>query len=319
MVVIDDILNELYTIDNDYWHNNVLEILKILDFPVSFDYECLWEEFLYVRSEKVRSINGKDRKILSQCKMIAHYQIERKYRRMQVFSIRIADDENSRNGTVYDITRLFRKLYGPFTVLVFVNGSDIVFSGTSINQNNKYEVIISEWFGFERDRELNEKMLEIDFIYFTGRTINQLYSNYLWAISRIYVRYRESKMFLIYGCDNPVTYEEFVTGQDSDESILITKIDREETLRINSAYYPELYGKDYFVDDADIEIESAEFFEDADDIEFEWTMLEMELAEEEAYDDFFEDDDDIYDDADEYDEDLIGLNPEEMLKYIRGE
>lgn len=320
MVVIDDILNELYTIDNDCWYNNVLEILKLLDFPVSFDYACLWEEFLYVRFEKMRAINANDRKVLYQCKMIAHYQMERKYKKIQVFSILIADDENSRNDTVYEITRLFRKLYGPFTVLIFVNGADIAFSGTSISHNRKSEVIISEWFGFERDIELSEKILEIDFSCFTGRSINMLYSNYIWAISRIYVRYQESKMYLIYGCDNPITYETFVTGQYDDETILTTKIDREETLKINSAYYPNMYGRDYFIDDISIEMEAADFFEDADDIEFEWTMLEMELAEEadeEADDDFFEEDEN--DDLDEYDEELIGLNPEEMLKYIRGE
>ncbi len=127
-------------------------------------------------------------------------------------------------------------------------------------------------------------------------------------------------MFLIFGCDNLITHEELVPNQDGDDMILATKVDREETLRVNANYYPDIYGDDYFIDDSDIEIETLDAFEDEDDIEFEWTMLEMELAAEaEDEEDEFEDEgeDEFYDD--EYDEELNGMNPEEMLKYIRGE
>jgi len=321
MVVVDDIKNELYTINNDCWYDNVSAILELLDFPAIFDYACLWEEFLYVRSEKMRAVNAKERKILSECMTIVHFKMERKYKGINVFAIRIASSNNSRNDLVYDLTNLFRRLYGRFTILVFVNGDELAFSGISVNQNKKTEVIISEWFGFDCERDKIEKILEIDFSSFTGKSLNQIYNNYLWAISRVYVRYRESKMFLIYGCDNAVTYEAFVPGQDGEGTILTTKIDREETLKINEAYYPDLYGQDFFVDDSGIEIESSDFYEDADDIEFEWTMLEMELAEEAEEDDFEnffdeeEDDSELY----EFDEELKGMNPEEMLKYIRGE
>ena len=73
------------------------------------------------------------------------------------------------------------------------------------------------------------------------------------------------------------------------------------------------------MDDSDIEIDLIEKLEVENDIEFEWTMLEMELAaESEEADEKFEDEEneEFYDD---YYEKLNGMNPEEMLKFIRGE
>ena len=135
---------------------------------------------------------------------------------------------------------------------------------------------------------------------------------------REYIKYPESKMYLIYGCDNPVTYEFYAETERSNEEVRITAIDREETLKINSRYFPSVYDWDYFVDDRNIEIEVDDFVIDEEDSEFEWTMLEMELAEEEADEEDEEKDYYFNNEEDEdYDEDLIGLNPEEMLNYIR--
>ena len=321
-MVVEDILDELYTLDNSQWCDNVEKILTLLSYPVHLEYSCQWEEFLYVRSEKLRAVNPADRKILSQCKTIASYVMERRLRKIKIFAIEIVNGtKSSRNDTAYEITKLFRKLYGRFVILVFVNGDEIAFTGTSIDRYKRTEVIISEWFGYNNDYEINNKILEIDFSLFVGTSLNTINNEYLWSIARPYVKYRESKMFLIFGCDNPVTYETLVPNQDGDGVVLATMVDREETLKINSTYYPDIYGDDYFVDDSNLEVDSSsDMIDDADDIEFEWTMLEMELAAEadDEGDDFDEYDDEEVE-AEDYDEELKGMNPEEMLKYIRGE
>lgn len=320
MAVIEDILDEFYTLDNSRWYDNVSRILTLLSYPVRMEYNCQWEEFLYVRSEKLRAISPADRKILSECKAIASFSMERRLKRIKLFAIEIIDKtQSARNNTVYEITKLFRKLYGRFVILVFVNGDELAFSGTAINKNKKTEIIISEWFGYNRDCEINDKILEVDLSSFSGGSLKDIYNDYLWAIARPYIKYHESKMFLLFGCDNPVTYEEFIPNQDGDGMIPTTKIDRDETLRVNSNYYPDIYGDDYFIDDSDVEIEMLDVLEDENDIEFEWTMLEMELAAEakDEYDEIEDgEEDEFYDD---YNEELNGMNPEEMLKYIRGE
>lgn len=319
MVVIEDILDELYTLDNSQWYDNVSRILTLLNYPVRMEYNCQWEEFLYIRSEKLRAISSADRKILSKCRTIASFAMERSLKRIKLFAFDIIDEnQSSRNNTVYEITKLFRDLFGRFVILVFVNGDELAFSGI-LSKYKKTEVIISEWFGYNKDYELNNKILEVDFSLFLGYTLNEIYNDYLWSIARHYVKYKESKQFLIFGCNNPETYEEFVHNPDGGGMILAKIIDCEETLQINSDYYPDIYGNDYFMDDSDIEIDLIEKLEVENDIEFEWTMLEMELAaESEEADEKFEDEEneEFYDD---YYEKLNGMNPEEMLKFIRGE
>ena len=322
MIDLEDLLDELYTFDNSCWHESVFNVLNILSFPISFEYVCQWEEFLYVRSNKNRMVSPNDKMDLAKCKAIASYSLGKRFRHIKLFAVYIEESVKTRNDTVYEITKLFRKLYGRFTILVFVNADEMAFSGTAINYNRKTEVILSEWFGYYKDSKINEEMLQVDFSLFSGRSLNEVYNNYLWAIARPYVKYRESKMYLIFEYGNPVTYEVFVPNQEGDGTTLAIRVDREETFRINSEYYPEIYGDDYYIDDDNVEVESLDLLEDEDDIEYEWTMLEMELAaeaEEETDEDYFDDEDgdDSFDI--DYDEELIGMNPEEMLNYIRGE
>ena len=167
-----------------------------------------------------------------------------------------------------------------------------------------------------------ERILDIDFTLFSYDNPRKLYSDYLWSISRPYIKYLESTMYLIFECGSIETYESFASDSDGNEVVPVTKIDRDETLKSNMAYYYEMYGNDYFFDESEIEDDIIDVF-DEDEAEFEWTMLEMNLAKEnieddEYYDDFDESGEHNIDMDDEFVE-ISGMNPEEMLKYIRRE
>lgn len=319
MADIEDLINELYAIDNSLWSVNLENILKLLSFPVHLGYTCDKDEFLYEYSGKISAMSTRDRKILSDCNEIAEYRTERRFKKIRMFGIRLSGNVKVRNETVYDIYNVFAKLYGRYTMLAVVSNGELCYVGLSVNRKKHAEVVISEWFGYRDDCDKLNKLLEIDFSLFNSRYLGGLYNEYVWAISREYICHPESRMYLIYGCDPPITYETYVESPNSDEPVLTTRLDREVTLEKNSLYYRDLYGWDYFADDSNIEIEE-EFMLGEDDAEFEWTMLEMELAEGAAEDELY-DDDEYYlnsdEDDEDYDEELIGMNPEEMLDYIR--
>ena len=322
-MVVDDFIDELYAFDINNWADSLENVLHMLNFPVKAEYTCGWKEFLYERSERLRYFGADDRRLLAECQGITMFSMSGRFRKLKMISVSITSNLRFRNEKVYDIYKLFRKVYGRHVLFVACYDRNIAFVGTAVDKWKRSEVIISDWFGENSNRDTMSRIMEIDFALFSHDSLEKLYGDYLWAIARPYVKYRESKMYLIYGCGYIETYETFVADPDGESVISVTKVDREETLRINSAYYPELYGDDYFVDESAIEDDSMDIL-DVDDAEFEWTMLEMELADKvveeyEEYDDDF-DDDDEYDleEEDDYD-DISGMNPEEMLKYIRGE
>ena len=131
--------------------------------------------------------------------------------------------------------------------------------GTAVDKWKRSEVIISDWYGEGTDREIMNRILEIDFSLFSHENLGKFYGDYLWAIARPYVKYRESKMYLIFGCGYIETYESFASDPDGEGFMPVTKVDREETLRVNSAYYPDLYGDDYFLDESAIEDDTLIF------------------------------------------------------------
>lgn len=321
MAAIEDLKNELYTLDSSRWSLNLGSLLELLSFPVSLSYTCNRDEFLYEYSGKLSSMGAKDKKVLSDCDEIAEYKMEKRYKRIKLFAVYLSGNTKLRNEKLYDIFNVFVKLYGRFTMLMAVSNGEVSFAGLNVDIKKRAEVVISDWFGYYDDNEKLERLCEIDFSLFDNKYLSRLYNEYLWSIAREYIRYPESKMYLIYGSDNTVTYEVYVETPDSDEPILTTRVDREETLAVNIRRCLELYGWDYFVDDRDIEIEDEDYLLDEDDAEFEWTMLEMELAAEaedaqrDDEDEFYSNSEDV--DAEDYDNELVGMNPEEMLDYIR--
>lgn len=320
MAAIEDLKNELYALDSSRWSDNLGSLLELLSFPVRLNCTCNRNEFLYEYSGKLNLMSAKDRKILSDCDEIAEYKMEKRYKQIKIFAVNLSGNTKLRNEKLYDIFNVFVKLYGRFTMLLAVSNGEVSFVGLNVDRKKRAEVVISDWFGYNDENEKIEKLCEIDFSLFESKYLSRLYNAYLWSIAREYVRYPESNMYLIFGCDNPITYEAYVEAPNLDELVLTMRVDREKTIAANACHYLELYGWDYFVDDRVVKIEDEDYVLDEDDSEFEWTMLEMELAAE-AEEEQENDEDEFYSDLeecddDDYDNGLIGLNPEEMLDYI---
>lgn len=321
-MVVDDFIDELYAFDINNWADSLEKILQMLNFPVQIAYICGWKEFLYERLERLKYFAGDDRKTLSECHEIAIFRLSGHFCKLNLVAVMLTGNLRIRNEKVYDVYKLFRKIYGKHIFFVACYDRDIAFVGTAIDKRKNSEVIISDWFGESTNREIMNRILEIDFCSFSCASLSELYKDYIWAIARPYVKYRGSKMYMIFGCGQIESYETFAADPDGNGIIPVTKVDREETYKINSAYYSDIYGVDYFIDESGIEDDTLDML-DVDDAEFEWTMLEMELANEDIEDDDYDDfngGDDEY--GSEYEEDydeISGMNPEEMLKYIRGD
>lgn len=319
---VEDFIDVFYSFDLNNWAASLEIVLQMLNFPVHLEYSCEWEEYLYERSGLIKHLRTDDRKLLAECQGIAMFRMGGVFRKLKLASVMLTGNPRLRNEKVYRIYKLFRKLYGRHVFFVACFDGDIAFVGTAVYKRKKSEVIISDWFGEKTNQEMMSRILDIDFAFFSYDNLGEMYRDYLWAISRPYVRYKESKIYLTYECGHIVTYESFATLPDGEGTTLVTKVDRKETLRINSSYYPEMYGDDYFEDDSKIEDDTFDI-PDSEDTEFEWTMLEMELAKELDEDDYYDNDyeDEVEDDQESDDgyEKISGMNPEEMLEYIRGE
>ena len=317
MAVIEDLLDELYTLDNSRWYDNISSILEFLNFPVKWAFTCGWKEYLYERMGEDKSTTSKERKILKNCNEIAYFKVSNQFKRITILSILIEDNPKTKNETVYDITRVFTKIYGRYVMIVFVFRDEIAFAGTAFLENKKSEVIISDWFGYKKSLEINKSILDIDFSMLIGSNYKELFENYLWAISRKYVRYHESNMYLIYGCGEFIKTEELLYNEKLDKWETIESVDREATLMLNYRYYLDCYDYDYFLDDSGTQYQSLhELYEDNSDLE--WTILEMEVEDElnEGIPEVFGDEVNNYDDELSYE--FFDLNPEEMLQHIRG-
>lgn len=314
---VDDFIDAFYAFDINSWANSLDSILHLLNYPVHLEYTCDWEEFLYERTEKVLYLGKADRRALSECQEIAVFNTDDLFRKLKIISVKLSGNPRLRNEKTYEIYKSFRKVFGRRFLFVVCFDREIAFVGTAVDQSKKSEVVISDWFGENTNPEIMSRILEIDCGLFSYDNFGRFYGDYLWAIARPYVKYRESKMFLLYECGFLATYESFAKDPEGDEIIPVTKVDQEETLRINSSYYPDLYGDDFFTDESETEEYSFEEFDEIDS-EFEWTMLEMDLANEDGLDETDDVEEYDYENADEYD-DLSGMNPEEMLDYIRAE
>lgn len=318
-MVIDDFIDEFYAFDIKSWADSLEDVLHMLNFPIRLEYKYEWREFLYERLDRIHYYNAYDRKLLAECQGIVTFSLNGRFSGIPIVSVLLTGDSCLRNEKACNIYKVFRKAYGQFLIFIACFNRDIAFVGTSMDNRNRTEVIISDWFGEKTNREVMNRMLEIDCSLFSLDSFGEFYGDYLWAIARPYEKYRESKTFLTFGCGYVKTDEDFIPDEKYG-FMHENRVDREETYRYNSAYYPKLYGDDYYDDGFDTEEDSVGLFDEEDE-EFEWTMLELELDDEDidGYDDYeelFEDEGRMYDsETEEYDE-ISGMNPEEMLSYI---
>ena len=312
-MIVNDILNELSGIGDDCWADSIEIILKILDFPIYLNYSCGWEEFIYGKSGKLQYINNRDKIIISQCCGIALYNFTDKWYKRKLIAVNLKGSKRKkvRNEIACNIYKCFRKLYGYHLFFIIYYNDEISFLGTVVHSSKRNEIIISDWFGKYTDLNTLERIEEIDFVYFSDSNIEKLYSDYLWAIARPYIRYPECKMFLTFGCGYIQNFERWVSG--------LPIADQEEIFYANSSYYKNIYGEDYFEDNVSINEEDFDYVED-NISDLEWTMLEMDLKAEMANDKSEEDvasfkgNDNI---AKNVPEEISDMNPAEMLQYIQ--
>lgn len=321
MTVMEDILDELYTLNSEHWSDNIRDMLNTLNYKVSLSYVCDWSEFLYIHSKKINRINSKDKAILNYCYRIAGFSSDVRYGRLHIFGVKLRKLEVERNELACELCKLFRKMYGRYTILIINDGDEIAFTGTFVDNKQTSEVIISDWFGYYKPEAINNRIMGIDCSLFAGNTLTSLYDEYLWGIARPYIKYPESKDYYTFGCDDLVLDGVQRHSEFSYSNPKFMKVDRKETYRINSAYYPDLYGEDYFVDKSHVVI--SDNYLDNDISDEEWTILELEMKniiieEDDLENSNLDNHEGIEDDYSVLDSFLgSDMNPVEMLDFIQ--
>lgn len=321
MDIVEDLKNELYTLSDGLWSANLTSLLKLLSFPAELKYTCNREQFLFEYSGKTSVLSLEDRDTLKDCIEIAEYKMSHGLEKIRLFGVQISGNQRMHNEKAFYIYRLFARLYGRYTMIAFVDDDKLAFAGMSIDNRKHIEAVISEWFSYCDGYEKLNRLSEVDFSLLAGKNYREIYNEYVWAIAREYVRKPESRLFLIYNCDKVVTYDKTVKIPGTKKWETIIKIDKGETLEVNSAYYPELFGWDYFVDDREAKYDDSFLIgsEYENDSEVEWALLEMELAAEEMEKEKeknTEEENDLEQNENE-NPDADNMNPEEMLDYIR--
>ncbi|MDE7308452.1 MAG: hypothetical protein K2N61_07285 [Lachnospiraceae bacterium] len=304
--------DKLYALNNECFDSDIIEILECLNFVVNpIKYRGMIKEFLYGYLDKTLSLNSNERKCLSAVEFMSYTELSSE---LPLCFVLLDEQGGSyRNDLSCKITKFFMRAFQRKPICCFWTGEKLQFTGVQYDGINKTsDVIISEWFSFENFEAKGDALVEIDASTYNCKSRNLFYADYLYSICRVYDKYPETKMYWTYGC----TEMAFLSGMDEliDD---YDRIDREATCAINRKYYSELYQDDYYplIINEDDEFD---FIEDIDD-EFEWTMLELELEQDEI-------DVDDYEDYENYDEfididdsqDIIKMNPAEMLAYIQG-
>lgn len=311
--VLKEILRDrLYALNNIHFDSDIMEILECLNFVAKpIKYRGMIKEFLYGYLDKTLALDSNERKCLRAVEFMSYTELS--IGLPLCFVLLDEQGGSYRNDLSCKITRFFMRVFQRKPICCFWTGERLQFTGAQYDGiNKKSDVIISEWFSFENFDVKGDALIEIDASTYDCKSKELFYADYLYSVCRVYDKYPESKMYWMFGCTEMV----FLSGMDQPIDDF-DRIDREEICAVNRNYYAGMYLDDYYplvINDED----EFDFIEDIDE-ELEWTMLELELEQEEIDADDYED----YESHDEFIErddtqDIIKMNPAEMLARIHG-
>lgn len=299
---------------------NLCDIFLKLELQVEIDYLCNIKEFLYLREGKNKCVTRNDRELLEKCDRLVVFKLEKPMNAIKCFGIIMNSDIRNRNEDVIEISKCLRHMFGYKIIICFVVDESLAFTGNSVSPDGKIETVLSEWFSYKMKKEKSNKILEIVFSDFPIESPTQFYNDYVYSIARKYTKYKENKMYLTYGCD-VIMHNVEINGQNNRKQNILSRIDCDETYAMNLAYYRNLYGDDYFIDEDSLLNDN--YNEDDSDEDLKWTLLEMELEREEIK----LEESDFQEEADEREFDNLtesykneiyeSFNPMEILKVIQ--
>ncbi|MGO4997872.1 hypothetical protein [Oribacterium sp. Sow4_G1_1] len=333
MIENENSIAELYNIDGSHWGHRIKTLLKTMGLYSRLNYECEAKEFLYVHTNyKYRLLDDYDKERILNLRKIASFDTDPCFKSLICFAISIDTEPLCRNEDAAYYTRLFNRIFDKQCILCIEDSESIAFTGLSKTLNYQHQVVISEWFSSEMNQRQYDAFCRLDFAEFDCKSTNAFYMDYIAALSRPYILYPESDEYLLYGMEDYGPYEEMCRSK----GIIARpkKSNRDLIIEMNSSYYKDIYGDDYFVDEEggyrttknrkreeDIEFNIDDDFEEDDDLD--WTILEMELEE-----DMDEDSDEYLDDKKSITQEetssvktdpykISNFNPSEMLAYIQ--
>ena len=151
----------------------------------------------------------------------------------------------------------------------------LLYGVAHISDNMTWGIIKSDWLTCLGNSFSTGRPWNIDFMDCSWNE-KEFYKDVLYLIARPYIRNPESRMYLAMGCDNYWNYIDDIWGDDL--------LDRDGQYKKNMIFYVDLYGTDFYddlsIDIQEDEIKQIDVFVDDDEEEVAWSMLELQLAEE---------------------------------------
>lgn len=273
------------------------------------------EKFIYFSAPKRVYFSNQERLYLSQISEL-HYIGETtqkdllgtgySHRKLVLISADMTCGESSRSETSYCITKILRKLFDEYILVIFRHQYKVEFCTCS----DKGFVYMSEWFN-AMEPKLSElfTILQLAPSCVLGtKNMEEYYEEISFALSREYIKRPESYEYVV--------YERCPKIIDDISETSLSKSTINELATESRNYYPELYGNDYvFMDETIVEI---------DDNDENWTLFELQNFispndEDKLYNEYF--DDELIDDKInlidclEISEKILS-DPVELLKYL---
>lgn len=258
---LDFVINRFKNMDS---YSRGISIFKALGYPIKqiiSSQNLNLNEFIYYNSDQELVFNNNELDFLSKISTISLLFIvdyngfrenKHSFKKIYFISIEINSSSIDRSKDVYNITKIINKLYTQPVFIIFFNESNFLFSGCvqRFVEMEQGQIYLSEWYSYrEIDHESIIKISSLSFGYQVQDNITELYCDMIYAISREYFIYPESKEYLTFGCLN----NEYINCPLGIEDWNNNKT-LQEFAEENSLYYPNIYGTDYVDNSDDIEM-----------------------------------------------------------------
>lgn len=157
-------------------------------------------------------------------------------------AIEIVSSKRDRSHIAYGITKIINKIYTQHVFILFYHEEHILFSSLVYEIKNEElsgEVFLSDWFSSVGTNQ--EEINTISCLSFGNHccySVDYLYHDLIYSISREYYIYPESNEFITYGSVTTEMNDIFKFGMSFRERL-------EEWAKMNKEYYINLYGDDF--------------------------------------------------------------------------
>ncbi|MHB8170947.1 MAG: hypothetical protein ACYDG6_05335 [Thermincolia bacterium] len=265
---INDVEFALSKIKYSYLYDGGLALFQALNFPVTPSEIAVnsdINQFIYFKLVNRVQFSVDELNYLKKISSISVLFIvdaesveERKFRKANSYfekilflAINLNSSKSDRSQDVYSITKILNKAYSHPVFMLFYHEGLILFSAMvyeTIGHEQSGKVFLSDWYCCsETDYKVILKLSQLSFENHGMNSIEELFVDMIFSISREYYIYPKSYDYLTFGC-----FERNENYSLLDDVLSVNSI--KELTKENHLYYSYLYGDDFVDEDETIEV-----------------------------------------------------------------